>query len=228
MSKIYISCRAHPAVTDWLRAEGHQVEVFGTETLLPVDPAICDHPDLLHCSLGPGRPVFHGTASRLGERYPADSIYNACCTGRYFIHKLKCTDPQLLDFAKSAGLTLIDVPQGYTRCSCLPVDENSIITADQGILRACRRAGLQCLEAGLGFVRLPGYPYGFLGGAAGRVGDSILFHGDLSAHPDGVRIRTFIEARGLQCVDFEDFPLTDIGSVIEEPLPESENAQEHI
>ena len=99
---------------------------------------------------------------------------------------------------------------------CLPVDENSIITADQGILRACRRAGLQCLEAGPGFVRLPGYPYGFLGGAAGRVGDSILFHGNLSAHPDGVRIRTFIEARGLQCVDFEDFPLTDIGSVIEE------------
>ncbi|MGN0712954.1 MAG: DUF6873 family GME fold protein [Anaerovoracaceae bacterium] len=220
----------------YLREAGHELVLCGSDeahdenTLpaLPVDPAICHHPDLLHCSLGPGRPVFHGSAARLGRHYPADVIYNACCTGRYFIHKLKCTDPQLLDFAKSAGLTLIDVPQGYTRCSCLPIDENSIITADQGILRACRRAGLQCLEAGPGFVRLPGYPYGFLGGAAGRVGNTILFHGNLDAHPDGPRIRAFVEERGLRCVDFEEFPLTDIGSVIEEPLTESENAQESI
>ncbi|MDD6814990.1 MAG: hypothetical protein PUE84_00895 [Firmicutes bacterium] len=228
MSKIYVSHRAQPVLITWLQNAGHTVVLCGTGTPLSVDPAICHHPDLLHCSLGPSRPVFHGAASRLGERYPADAIYNACCTGRYFIHKLKCTDPQLLDLAKSAGLTLIDVPQGYTRCSCLPVNENSIITADQGILRACRRAGLQCLEAGPGFVRLPGYPYGFLGGAAGRVGNTILFHGNLDAHPDGPRIRAFIEERGLRCVDFEEFPLTDIGSVIEEPLTESENAQESI
>lgn len=216
MSKIYISRRAHPALTEWLRNAGHTLIFCGQEPALSVDPAIYDHPDLLHCSLGPGLAVFHGDPDRPGPRYPADAIYNACGTGSYFIHKLKCTDPQLLDFAKSAGLTLIDVPQGYTRCSCLPVDANSIITADQGILRSCRRAGLQALEAGPGFVRLPGYPYGFLGGAAGRVGDAVLFHGNLSAHPDGIRIRAFIEARGLQCVDFADFPLTDIGSIIEE------------
>lgn len=184
---------------------------------LPVAPAICHHPDLLHCSLGPGMPVFHGEAFRLGPRYPADVAYNACCTGKYFIHNLKYTDPDLLRLAKSIGLTLVHVPQGYTRCCCLPVDRDSVITADQGIIGPCRRAGLQVLEAGPDFVRLPGYPYGFLGGAAGRIGDTILFHGSLSSHPDGARIRAFIGARGLDCLDFPDFPLTDIGSIIEEP-----------
>ena len=118
--------------------------------------------------------------------------------------------------AKSMGLTFIDVPQGYARCSCLPVDETSIITADRGIIGPCRAAGLSVLEVTPGHVLLPGYTYGFIGGCGGRVGDTIVFHGSLNQHPDGDAIRRFIEERGLACVDFPEFPLTDIGSIIEE------------
>lgn len=34
------------------------------------------------------------------------------------------------------GMTLVDVRQGYTKCSTVIVDETSIITYDQGIARA--------------------------------------------------------------------------------------------
>lgn len=191
-----------------------------------VDPAIATHADLLHFSAGCGKTAFHGEENHLRRDYPGNAVYNACATGKYFIHRIKYTDPALLHFAKSMGLTLVDVPQGYTRCTTLPVDEDAIITADRGVAAPCRRAGLTVLEISPGHVSLPGYPYGFLGGAAGRVGNEILFHGDLSTHPDGPAIGRFIQGRGLTCVDFSDarrfpglsgVPLTDIGSIIEEP-----------
>lgn len=237
MSKIYLSRLAHPALLQYLQSCGHQVIPVGP--IAGVEPAIQTHADLLHCSLGPALTVFHGDPTRLSPRYPGDAVYNACVTGKYFIHNLKYTDPALLHLTKSMGLTFIDVPQGYARCSCLPVACDAIITADQGIAGPCRRAGLAVLTIRPGYVNLPGYPYGFLGGAAGRVGNEILFHGNLAAHPDGPAIRRFIQDHGLTCVDFSDlrarapettglsetagimpvppdFPLTDIGSIIEE------------
>ena len=181
-----------------------------------LERAIADHPDLVICSLGQDKPVFHGKISAVTSPYPYDVPYNACCTGQYFIHNLKYTAPDLLNAAKEAGMTLVDVPQGYARCSCLPLTGNAVITADQGIIRACRAAGMDVLEVTPGHVELPGYKYGFIGGCAGRVGDTVVFHGSLAGHPDEDRMRSFIEERGLKCIDFPEFPLTDIGSIIEE------------
>ncbi|MFR2966829.1 MAG: DUF6873 family GME fold protein [Anaerovoracaceae bacterium] len=61
-----------------------------------------------------------------------------------------------------------------------------------------------------------GYKYGFLGGASGRIGDEIVFNGDLAAHSDYEEIKSFIQERGLRLVYFRQYPLTDIGSIIEE------------
>ncbi|MCI8608686.1 MAG: hypothetical protein HFE73_03485 [Firmicutes bacterium] len=224
MSKIYLSPSAHPAIIKYLESrDGHQVILMAP--IPSIEAAINTHPDLIHCRLGIGHPVFHGNPDKLSCPYPLDAIYNGCATGKYFIHNLKYTDPALLELANSEGLTLVHVPQGYGRCCCLPVTENAIITADQGILKACKKAGLIALAITSGHVRLAGYPYGFIGGAAGQVGNEILFHGDLTTHPDGHAIRQFIESFGLTCTDFSNSirfpglagtPLTDIGSIIEE------------
>ena len=214
MNKFYISARANRVLIEYLSGCGYAICMVPKLTQL--DPAIADHPDLVFCGLGPGKPVLHGKISAVRSPYPSDVPYNACCTGKYFIHNLKYTAPELLHMAKSMGLTFIDVPQGYARCSCLPVDETSIITADRGIIGPCRAAGLSVLEVTPGHVLLPGYTYGFIGGCGGRVGDAIVFHGSLNEHPDGDAIRRFIEERGLKCIDFPEFLLTDIGSIIEE------------
>ena len=197
------------------------------------------HPDLLLCKLGvsDAAPLFRGDQARLSPAYPGDVLYNACCTGRYFIHNLKYTAPELLAAAgiaisgtasgpQTAGsnaqsqtkhtgsMIPVQVPQGYAKCSIVCVDETSIITYDAGITKACLAAGLEVLQISPGHVRLPGYPTGFLGGASGRVGREILFNGDLSVHPDFAAIRDFIESRGLSCVHFPDYPLTDVGSIL--------------
>ena len=191
----------------------------------PIDtvaaPIAC-HPDIRLCKLGTRdeSPIFHGNTKRLGFEYPDDVRYNACCTGRYFIHNLKYTAPELLHAChltvsgSEEVLTTVHVPQGYARCSIVPVTETAIITYDQGITKACRKAGLEVLLIRPGHVLLPGYPEGFIGGTCGRIGNRILFNGDLSAHPDFEAIQTFIEGRGLSCVWFDSYPLTDIGSII--------------
>lgn len=46
-------------------------------------------------------------------------------------------------------------------------------------------------------VILEGQPYGFLGGASGKVGNTIIFNGDITRHSDYEAIREFIESRGL-------------------------------
>jgi len=65
-----------------------------------------------------------------------------------------------------------------------------------------------------GHVLLEGHDYGFLGGCSACFTDTIVFHGDLSKHPDFLRIASFIEEANMKLVYFEDFPLTDIGSIL--------------
>ena len=102
----------------------------------PVYEEVSTHADIHMCQLGLWDDVrlFHGNTAKLGHDYPGNIIYNAVCTGKYFIHSLKYTDPDLLDAA--GDIIRIDVPQGYTRCCCLPVDDSSFITSDEGIAKA--------------------------------------------------------------------------------------------
>ena len=95
------------------------------------------------------------------------------------------------------------------------VDGNSVITADRGIVSALKKCpDIDVLPISQGFVRLEKFEYGFLGGASGKVGNEIVFNGDLSAHPDYEAICRFIEARGLSVKYFPGYPLTDIGSIL--------------
>ncbi len=226
MNKVYISQLADNIIKDYLNNLGY--EVILVKPMADIDPAIACHPDIYVCHLAskgifdqPGcledkDLVFHGEPSKLTHDYPGHAIYNGCSTGKYFIHNLKITDSDLLEAVRKAGLIEVHVAQGYAKCSCVVVDEDSIITADQGIAKAAKAAGLDVLVVKVGEVALDGYPYGFIGGASGKVGKTIVFNGNLSSHTDYLAIKDFIESRGLSIKYFDEYPLTDIGSIIEE------------
>lgn len=176
------------------------------------EPVRC-HPDLVYCRLKEDI-IFMGNERLLKPVYPGDIIYNGFSTGKYFIHDLEHTERQLLKAVNDLELIPVNVKQGYACCSIVPVDEDSIITYDRGIAKAAEAAGLSVLTIGPGHVELPGYDTGFIGGTSGRVGDEIIFNGDLAAHPDCQAIRQFIEERGLKIRYFSGYPLRDIGSII--------------
>ena len=212
MKKIFISRNANKILKDYLSSKGFSLEEM--EPLTSIDEAISCHPDIYMCDLGDY--LFKGDPTLLTHDYPGHAIYNGCSTGKYFIHNSKITAPALKDAASLANLIPIHVAQGYSKCNCVVVDEDSIITSDAGIHKVCTDAGLEVLLIERGQVVLEGYPYGFLGGASGKVGNQIVFNGILSAHSDYNKIKEFVQSRGAEIVFFEDYPLTDIGSIIEE------------
>ena len=219
MSNVYISPLADNKIKEYLSNAGYNVvEIEGSTA---IDEAIAYHPDIYMCNLGKPLPgnascIFHGDAQKLTKDYPGHAIYNGCSTGKYFLHNLKITDSQLLSAVDQLDLIKVHVPQGYAKCNILVVDESSIITSDLGIAKAATNTDLNVLVIDKGQVVLDGYPYGFLGGASGKVGNVILFNGDLSKHSNFLEVKRFIEDRGFEIKYFEGYPLTDIGSIIVE------------
>lgn len=208
MKKIYISDLAYDGLKEYLKNEGWSLVNISLDN---VHPAIKNHPDLIMCHLG--SELFKGNADALGRNYPLDVIYNCAATGKFFIHNLKFTNKELKSRAESLGMTFINVKQGYTKCNIVVVSENAIITSDMGIYKAAKDF-LKVLLISPGQVLLPGMNTGFLGGASGRVGNKIIFNGDLRTHSDFEKIVSFIEGEGLEVIWFEGCPLLDIGSII--------------
>lgn len=152
--------------------------------------------------------------SELHHDYPRDIAYNIACTGRFALHRLDCTDHSILDYLNGMEINLINTKQGYSKCSTLIIDDTSIITADSSIDKAARISGMNSLLISAGHVDLPGYNYGFIGGATGRFMDMILFTGSIDGHPDKNRIHEFIESRGLKVKILSDSKVLDTGSIL--------------
>ena len=204
-----------------------------------VDPRIATHPDLYMCQLGlwSEAGIFFGDPEKLAPEYPKDIIYNAVCTRNYVVHLADQTDPELRDAIVMWHRTLRRLPgegdhrdikvlgvrQGYTRCMCLPVDDNSFIVSDESIARPLEAQGASVLRIREGSIKLNGFKHGFIGGTAGSIyvnvdemidQRAIVFNGDLTVHPDFAAITEFIRSRNILPVWFEDYALEDIGSIL--------------
>ncbi len=216
---LHIAANAPDELVESFEKMGFNIRLVHTEGI--VDGPISDHPDMFMCKLGTAKNSriikCQDPAVELSNKYPADIAYNAACTGKYFIHNLKHTAPALLEAATDLGMILVDTKQGYAKCSTVVVDEDSIITYDRGIAEACIEAGMKeknILLIEPGNIELAGYNTGFIGGTSGRIGNVMYFAGNLSEHQNFEEIRSFIEKRKLRAKWFEDFPLTDVGSII--------------
>lgn len=228
MNIIFISEMADELLIDYMRNRG-------TVILIPkdnrFDSRISSHPDLVisiiddtliidenaHANIykqldSLGVPYIVGS-SRLAAAYPKDIAYNAVITKDFFIHKLADTNPLLSMHSMYTHKKMISVKQGYTKCSTVVVKDDSIITSDQGIYKAAKDF-MNILLVEPGHVFLEGFDSGFLGGASGSLDDMVVFHGDLSGHPDFLRIKSFVEAEQKKLLYFKEFPLTDIGSIL--------------
>ncbi len=151
--------------------------------------------------------------SRLSADYPKDIAYNAVITKDFFIHNLRYSNTLLFQHSKYRNIAQIPVKQGYTKCSTVVVDDNAIITSDQGIYHAVKDV-MKVLLIQPGYVNLEGYDFGFLGGTSGLLEDTVVFHGDLSKHPDYLKIEAFVKAAQKKLHYHKEFPLTDIGSIL--------------
>lgn len=153
--------------------------------------------------------VLKGTSLPYGH-YPKSAAYNVAVTDKFAICNKSISDRTVLDKLNDSGREIIDVKQGYAKCSVCSFG-SGIITADRGIYKAvCGK--MPALLINPGFVSLPGCEYGFLGGASGFDG-RLIFSGNIAAHPDFARIDAFLKAEKIEYICMPG-QLRDYGTLI--------------
>lgn len=149
--------------------------------------------------------------TKLSPIYPQDIAYNAVSLEDHLIHLSRYTDPEIV---KHSRKEIIDVKQGYTRCTCLPVGRSAVITEDISLSTKFVELGYEALTIEVGGVDLPGFPHGFIGGAGGTVDEFLVLNGSLQHHPQARLIKDFIEKNGLTIIELHENKLTDCGSIL--------------
>lgn len=146
--------------------------------------------------------------------YPNDCLLNFADIGDYIICNQSILTNEIVNLLPKKQI--IDVKQGYSKCSVCICKRNTIITDDISIYNAVSQYDdIKSLLVEKGSVRIDKYDYGFIGGCCGLIDkDTLLFNGDLSTHSDFDKIKNFLYDNGVNYIDIKGKPLTDIGSII--------------
>ena len=192
--------------------------------------SISGHPDIFFCKTPGGLITAPNLPQRFKEMlhdkrisftegilpvektYPKAARYNAVITDHYLIHRTDITDHAIINICKE--LIPIDVRQGFTRCSLLPLKNNHFISSDKGIYKTLLQKEvkvLQCISEG---IILHGHPNGFIGGVCGLYGIQLFILGNLKHYKEGEKIKSFIQSLNYEIIELYDGPLFDGGSII--------------
>jgi hypothetical protein len=210
------------------------IESFALSESDKVYRSIASHPDIFIFQGGNNTIIYADSISRalinkLEDRklmpipstispsgsYPKTAVLNAAEIGNYIIANFGNISPAIADYSKNCNRLPVNTRQGYSRCSVVPVGDNALITADEDILKAASKAGIDCCSISPGHVMLPGERYGFLGGACGVLPDkSIIFLGDIRLHPDYEKMKHFFEKHNISYSYLDGLALFDAGSLV--------------
>ncbi len=187
-----------------------QAHFLSSDTLL-VCPECFDY----YKKMLPDINIIKGFSS-LGSTYEEHSAYNIARVFGIAFHNTRFTDPVAKEYFEKNNIPLVHVNQGYTKCSAAIISENAVITSDTGIFSAVKIAGADALLCQSGFIELPGFNYGFIGGTCGITDEkTVFFTGSLSLHPDGAKIYDFIKSHGVNIIEGHQNSLYDIGSILQ-------------
>lgn len=151
-----------------------------------------------------------------GGTYTSHIAYNIARVGKNIFCNTKYADKNIIDYYKKNEYRIIHTNQGYSKCSVCIVSDNAVITEDSGIEKVMRAMKINVCKVKFGGVGLSGFPYGFIGGASGIVGNNLLFCGDIKKHLEYDKISRFItENSDLNIVSLSEKSLWDYGSIIE-------------
>lgn len=228
MKSVIADFRIHNEEKESLVSMGYNLLISPPSNLLY--DAVCGHPDMLmHItdnniivhknmnsefikSLELLNYMVYKSSSALQTKYPYNIFLNSLSMGNLFVHSIKFTDTNLLSLIKSKKL--VNVKQGYTKCSTCIVNNHAAITSDVSIAKALIIEGIDVLLVPPGDILLPGLDYGFIGGATGLLCDNVLaFYGHLDHYLYGKEVLKFLEKHKVEPVFLRNGKLIDRGSI---------------
>lgn len=157
----------------------------------------------------------------LKDKYPFDIAYNVCTIGKNVIHNFKYTDTKVLEIIKKEKLNMININQGYSKCSIAMVDDNSAICSDKKICEKLIGNGIDVLfldiKNNIKLIKNGKYSNmsGFIGGATARLNDEFIIFGDKKHINRDGKLENFISKKGLKLTDFKGLDVIDYGGVLE-------------
>ncbi|MCH5296479.1 MAG: hypothetical protein J1E85_02295 [Ruminococcus sp.] len=170
--------------------------------------------DRLKHSLNPLNPIV--ISHKAGKKYPENVLLNCLYLDNILYGKSSAISSEVKEYCNENNIKIVNVNQGYTRCSTLIVNEKAAITADISIAKALKNNGVEVMKISEGHIILEGFNYGFIGGASGKIDNRIVFFGNVKNHPDFNKIETFIKNHGKDIqILCPQMPLTDIGGIVE-------------
>lgn len=152
---------------------------------------------------------------KLSDKYPYDIAFNACKVGNFLFHNLNFTDYQILEYYKTNGVKLINVKQGYSKCSVCVINEKAIITSDVKIAEKARENGLDALFYNNNQIILKELSNGFIGGICGLIDRNMLaINGNVDKLDDNKRLLDFCQNYQVDLISLHDGIPEDIGSIL--------------
>ncbi|WP_027626868.1 DUF6873 family GME fold protein [Clostridium lundense] len=193
--------------------------------------AVCGHPDMLMHIIDNENVIVHQdmnldfinilkslnynvllSSNKLIDKYPYDIILNAVNFKNCFMHNIKYTDKTLLK--KINYKKIINVKQGYTKCSTAIIKDTGIITSDNAIASIMKEENIDVLLLPPGDIILPGLNYGFIGGCCGMIDENIIaFYGNLKYYAYGKEVMNFLYKHDVKPIFLHDGKLIDRGSI---------------
>ncbi len=212
-----------------LKDLGYEVLICPPSNLLY--EAVCGHPDILLHIISSDTIMVHKnmnenfinklisinfkvvfSKNRLHQKYPYDIFLNSVHMSSLFLHNLKYTDPNLMLYIKNKKL--INVNQGYTKCSTAIVNDNAIMTSDKSIASALLDENVDVLLLPPGDILLPGLDYGFIGGCCGLLSEDFMgFYGNLNNYLYGNEVMKFLKKYNVKPIFLSNGKLIDRGSI---------------
>lgn len=197
-----------------------------------LDPKIAYHPDMQFIDLGNTVFILKGSeyledyfkslgkqveyTSKPSKEYPNDVLCNGKIMGNNFVCNKRTIFSGILEYAQNSGYNIIDVKQGYTGCSVFAVSPSITLTGDVGIDRVFKENGLNSiLLTNAKEIVLPGYDYGFIGGAGGYCGNSCAcLTGHFKSKEYMKSIFSFFEENNIELNVLSTETIIDVGGII--------------
>lgn len=225
----FIMSGEYPIFVNELIKLGHTVIL--SETIKTLEKPIQNHSDIqavvindklflldecktLQKELSKYNPII--CSKKIGKKYPENILLNVLYIDNKLYGKSNYIEPKLKEYCKENKIEIVNINQGYAKCSTAIVGKSFAITADTTIYNAQKNNGADVLNISEGNIILNGYNYGFIGGASAMIDDKTLaFFGNVEKHPDYESIKNFCNHKNINiCIIAKDEPLTDIGGIV--------------
>ena len=153
--------------------------------------------------------------------YPNDISYNVCVFGNYAIGNFKYLDKRVIEIIDETNKNKINVKQGYSNCSCRPINNNALITSDKGIYDECIKNGIDVLYLETDSIKLLdsnnqfSNMKGFIGGATCIIDNTLILFGsiDFLGNENKLKLLEFLDKYNVKIKDFPDCEIIDYGGV---------------